>query len=243
MTASLAPRSLQAEGLLLSPEPPRASPMNAIPRLVGVPRHVADLPAVVHPETGVQHGFDELLRDIAASRPGAERVLVDRFKGHIHRLLARTLGPGPDVDDALQEVLFRLFSRLHKVHPPDALPGFVTSITVLVAREALRKRRRSRWLSFLSSDDLAEVTAKQGAEDVPDDVRSFYGAVARLTPHSQLCITLRYVEGMRLEEMAAAMEISLATVKRHLKRAEEEFVEKLDKDDEGIAPWLRGVER
>ena len=188
-------------------------------------------------------GLESVVRAIAQKRPGADRILVDRFKGHIARLLRRTLGPGPDVDDLMQEVLFRVFQRLHKIDPPDALPGYVTAVTVLVAREALRKRRRSRWLSFFSSDDLAEMTSARGTEDVPEDVRSFYDAMSKLATHSRLCITLRYVEGMGLEEMGAAMDLSLATVKRHLKRGEEELLAVLGKDELHVAPWLRGAVR
>ena len=181
----------------------------------------------------------ELLRDLAAQRPGADRELVDRFKVHVHRLLTRTLGPGPDTEDLLQEVFFRVFRRIHKVDPPDALPGYITSITVLVAREALRKRKRSRWLSFFSSEDLAEIASKRGADDVPEDVRSFYQAVAKIPTQSQLCVTLRYVDGMALQELADATFVSLATAKRHLQRAETELLEVLGKDGRDVAPWLR----
>lgn len=189
---------------------------------------------------GASHeGSRALVEAIAAGTPGAEKVLVDRFKGHVHRLLTRMLGPGPDVEDLLQEALFRVFQRLHKVDPPDALPGYVTSITVLVAREALRKRRRARWLSFFASDDLAELASRSGALDLPDDVRAFYQIVARMPEQSQVCVTLRYVEGMGLAELAEATGVSLATAKRHLARAEEEFAQIAGKDHHAIAPWLR----
>jgi len=182
-----------------------------------------------------------LIEDVTAGRRGADRELVDRFKAHVRRLLVRMLGPGPDIDDLSQEVLFRVFRKLHKVHPPDALPGFITSVTVLVAREALRKRRRARWLSFFTSEDLAEKAA--GAEDVPEDVRSFYATLNKLSEYEQLAITLRYVEGMALDEMATALEVSLATVKRHLKQAEERFVATCGEGESEAAPWLRGAVR
>lgn len=204
--------------------------------------HVAPRP-VSAPPLYVEEGLESLVRAIGAKRPGADRILVDRFKGHIARLLTRMLGPGPDIDDLLQEVLFRVFQRLHKIDPPDALPGYVTSVAVLVAREEIRKRKRSRWLSFFSTDDLTEVTRTRGSVDVPDDVRSFYEAMGKLETHSRLCVTLRYVEGMGLEEMAVAMDLSLATVKRHLKRGEEELAAVLGSDELHVAPWLRGAVR
>lgn len=143
----------------------------------------------------------------------------------------------------MQEVFFRVFQRLHKIDPPEAVAGYVTSVTVLVAREALRKRRRSRWLSFFASDDLAEMGGARGGVDVPEDVRAFYGALGKVSAHAQLCITLRYVEGMGLEEMGTAMELSLASVKRHLKRAEDDLVGVLGVDEQTVAPWLRGAVR
>ena len=207
--------------------------------------HVAPLAPSPPPASLVpaDEGLASVVRAIAEKRPGADRILVDRFKAHIRRLLTRTLGPGPDIDDLLQDVLFRVFQRLHKIHPPDALPGYVTSVTVLVAREALRKRKRARWLSFFASEELIDLAASSASADVPDDVRAFYGAMAKVSIHSRLCITLRYVEGMGLEEMAAAMELSLATVKRHLKRGEEELLAILGDDERHVAPWLRGAVR
>jgi RNA polymerase sigma-70 factor, ECF subfamily len=181
-----------------------------------------------------------LISAVAAKEPGADKALVDRFKGHVHRLLLRMLGPGPDLEDLLQEALFRVFQRLHKVDPPNALPGYVTAVTVLVAREALRKRRRARWLSFFSSDDLVLLSAKQGSPDVPEDVRAFYQAVAKLPEQSQVCVTLRHVEGMGLSEIAVAMGVSLATIKRHLQRAEAELVAVLGLEHARFAPWFPG---
>ena len=103
-------------------------------------------------------------------------------------------------------------------------------------------QRRARWLSFFSSSDLAEMAS--ASPDIPDEVRSFYEIVGRLKEQSQLYVTLRYVEGMRLEELATAMEVSLATAKRHLQKAEMEFTTLLGTDEAPhVAPWLRGVAR
>lgn len=191
------------------------------------------------PPEVAREGFASLIEGFTAGRPGADREIVDRFKGHVRRLLTRMVGPGPDVEDLLQETMFRVFQRIGKVDPPDALPGYVTSVTVLVAREALRRRRRARWLSFFSSQDLAEIASRTGVEDVPEDVRAFYQAASKLPAQSQLCVTLRYVEGMALAEVAEATGVSLATAKRHLHRAEQEMVTLLGSEGALAAPWQR----
>lgn len=180
-------------------------------------------------------GFAAIIADIAARKPGADKILVDRFKGHVRKLLMRVLGPGPDLDDLLQEVLFRVFQRLDKVVPPEALPGYVSAVTVFVAREELRRRKRARWLSFFSNADLADVASRVVVPQVSEDVRAFYGVLAKLSAQSQLCVTLRHIEGMELKEMAEATGVSLATTKRHLQRAEQELSALLDQDPLSVA--------
>ena len=69
--------------------------------------------------------YNETL-EIVVLRMFASQATPDIRFDLMGALLTRMLGPGPDIDDLMQEVLFRVFSRLHKVHPPDALPGFVT---------------------------------------------------------------------------------------------------------------------
>ncbi len=156
-----------------------------------------------------------------ATRALAERELVERFKAYVRRLLTRTLGPFVEIEDPMQEVFFRLFRALPKVRPPEALPGYVTSVTVNVAHETLRKRRRSRWLSFFAADELAEIAGS--AADVSEEMRDFYLAAAKLSPEAHLSVTLRHIEGMSLDEMSAILGVSLATVKRRLTSAEQEL--------------------
>jgi len=50
-------------------------------------------------------------------------------------------------------------------------------------------------------------------------LRRLYALLDRLNTRERLVLVLRHVEGMTLEEIAEAMELSLATVKRVLRRA------------------------
>lgn len=169
---------------------------------------------------GVDPGNPSAGTHVRRGDVGAERTLVENYRAHVTRLLARTLGPVHEVEDLAQEVFFRVFRKLHTVSPPEALPGFVTGVTINVAREALRKRRRARWLKFLGSETLDEVPV---ADEPSGQVLAFYRAVASLSPDHQLFLTLRYVEGMGLSEVAAATGVSLATTKRRLRDAEVAF--------------------
>ncbi|APR79016.1 RNA polymerase sigma factor RpoE [Minicystis rosea] len=183
----------------------------------------------------------QVLRDLHARKPAAERWLLESQGRRVEGILVRVLGDYRNLEDHVQEVFARVFARIDAVQEPEALTAFITSVTVFVAREAIRKKRRHGWLAFFASEELPEVaTVDEG--DAREGVRAFYRAVARLEPDERLAFTLRIVEGMELTEVAAACEVSLATVKRRIQRAEAVFVEQCKKD-EVLSSWLEEGDR
>lgn len=183
----------------------------------------------------------ELLRGLHARNPAAERRLLDTHAALVERILFRILGDIRSLEDMVQDVFARVFSRIDDVREPEALKPFITSVTVFVAREALRKKRRHRWLSFFASDDLPEVAASVDAE-AREGVRAFYRALETLDPDERVAFTLRIVERQELTEVAAACNVSVATVKRRVQRAEATFVERC-KRDEVLSTWLAEGDR
>ena len=56
--------------------------------------------------------------------------------------------------------------------------------------------------------------------DARVELREVYAILAGLPPEERVALVLRRVEGMELKEVAEAMDLSLATVKRRLVAAE-----------------------
>ncbi|XYH94992.1 RNA polymerase sigma factor [Sorangium sp. So ce1128] len=190
---------------------------------------------------GAQLTSSDILRGLHARNPAAERRLLDAYAGLVERMLFRILGDVRSLEDLVQDVFARVFSRIDDVREPEALKPFITSVTVFVAREALRKKRRHRWLAFFASDELPEVAASADPE-ARQGVRAFYRALETLDADDRLAFTLRIVEGQELTEVAAACKVSLATVKRRIQRAELAFVERC-KNDEVLSAWLAEGDR
>ncbi|WP_437308102.1 RNA polymerase sigma factor [Sorangium sp. So ce388] len=193
------------------------------------------------PPVDAQPTSSEVLRGLHARNPAAERRLLDTYAGLVERMLFRLLGDIRTLEDLVQDVFARVFSRIDDVREPAALKPFITSVTVFVAREAIRKKRRHRWLAFLASDELPEISASVDPE-ARQGVRAFYSALETLDPDERLAFTLRFVEGQELAEVAAACNVSVATVKRRLHRAEIAFVERCKKD-EVLSTWLAEGDR
>jgi RNA polymerase sigma-70 factor (ECF subfamily) len=134
-------------------------------------------------------------------------------------------------------VFVRAFERLEELRDPPALKRWLTAIAVFVAREAIRKSRRRRWLVFLPAEATPEVEVPEASVEARAALRTFYEVVATLDAEKRIAFTLRFVEGMELAEIAEVCDVSLATIKRRIKSAEVEFYARGSAHPE-LADWF-----
>jgi RNA polymerase sigma factor (sigma-70 family) len=125
--------------------------------------------------------------------------------------LARVAAPdGVDGLDVLQEALVRTLSR----HPEFAGvrdPAAYLSRTVInVARTWARRSRR---------DLERAVRVAPGIEQHDDEIAELDGLLNRLPPRQRVCLYLRFVEDLPVEQVAATMGCSAGTVKSQTAKA------------------------
>lgn len=177
-------------------------------------------------ETG-DIGAEQLVDGLRAGREWAERELLERHGARVRTVLMRIMGSPAATEDMMQEVFARAFDRISAVHDPDGLGMWLTQFAINVAREEIKRRRRKRWLLFFAPETLPD--GEPEACRVDDDidaaraVEAIYEVLARMSPDLRIAFTLRNIEGMPLPSVAAACDVSLATIKRRLARAEEMF--------------------
>lgn len=165
----------------------------------------------------------ELVRGLKAAEPWAERALVRGETAHVERMLVRMLGFSAELDDLIQEVFIRAFARIAELREPESLRAWLGSIAVFVAREAIRRKRRRRWLVFLATEERTEPPTDGASLEARTALRVFYEVLDGFAADERIAFTLRFVEGMELSEVADACQVSLATIKRRLKRASDDF--------------------
>jgi RNA polymerase sigma-70 factor (ECF subfamily) len=184
-----------------------------------------------------------LVAGLRAESPAAVAALCERYSGHVLSVLVRVLGHDPEVPDLHHDALFRAVRAARRIEDPSALRGFLSIIAVNVARSAIKRRARARWLRFLPWYELPEVETHAPADD-PDAeaLRCTYAILGELPADERIAFALRFVEGMELTEVAAATGTSLATVKRRLRRAEERFLA-LARLEPALSGWLKGGAR
>jgi len=188
---------------------------NKLIRVVGGKGEAIDRPREV--------AADELLRGLRAAEPWAERALVRAETAHVERMLTRMLGFSAELDDLTQEVFIRAFARIADLREAESLRAWLSSIAVFVAREAIRRKRRRRWLVFLPTEERPEPPVGSASLEARTALRVLYEVLDSFAADERIAFTLRFVEGMELTEVAEACQVSLATIKRRLKRASDEF--------------------
>jgi RNA polymerase sigma-70 factor, ECF subfamily len=179
-----------------------------------------------------------LVAGLRAGEVWATTALVERHGNHVRRVLMRLLGSsdgGAEQADIFQDVITAAWEGIDRLHDPAALRAWLTRIAVFTARKVLRTRRRRRWLAFL--DEVPDVPATWAGPELREAARAVYDVLDRMPVDERIPFTLRMLEKLDLEETARACEMSLATVRRRLVRAERRF-RKLARQYEALGPWL-----
>lgn len=161
----------------------------------------------------------------------AEREIWFRFAPMVYALLRRTLGSRHETEDLVQEVFARVFERLRTLQDPAALRSFVYSIALRSLNEELRQKSiRSRLTSLFLTPFLRSSVAHVDFES-RDDLRRIETVLDEMHPRLRAVFVLRRFEGLELTEIAARLDLSLATVKRDMEKAHTRIARSIRADD------------
>jgi RNA polymerase sigma-70 factor (ECF subfamily) len=165
---------------------------------------------------------ERLVQAILRGDPRAPALLFDRYGQHIQRVLARIVGYAqPERKDLLHDVFVRALERIGDIKNPRALKSWLVGITVFTAREWVRRRRRTG--PPLPPEHGSELAATTSSPETAEAFRSFLALMDRLDDEERTMLTLRFLEGMSLQEIADACRLSISTARRRVMVAEERF--------------------
>lgn len=161
-----------------------------------------------------------LARALVAGERTAGRELCVRLVPMVRRILRHWLGGDADVEDVVHDVFLRLLCDLSKLRDPLALRAFVHTVCVNTIRNEIRSRKVRRLVGLTPSGDLPEPRRFHDDWYAAVALARFHKVLERLSATNRAIFTLRQLEGRSLVEVADAVELSLATVKRRFKAAE-----------------------
>ncbi|HEX2876320.1 MAG TPA: sigma-70 family RNA polymerase sigma factor [Polyangiaceae bacterium] len=186
-----------------------------------------------------------LVEALRANHPGAKAAFFQRHVGWVERIITHVIGFDAELSDILQEVFTRALASIHSLKDPSALEPWLGRVATHTARKVLRSRSRRNWLRrFVDSaeEERYEPSAVAFAPEARQALRAVYRVLDVLPADERIAFALRFVDGMELTEVAAACDVSLATIKRRLVRSERRFVAVATRYPE-LKPWLEGGAR
>lgn len=140
---------------------------------------------------------------------------------HVAKTLLRN---DADCADAIQEAIVKAFSGLHTLRKDSYAKTWLVRIVINECYAIMRREKR-----LLSLEDVSLEQAAQEEGDYSD----LYEAVSRLPHEIRLTVTLYYMEGYRIKEIAALMKTTESAVKNRLMRARAKLKEELGAEMEG----------
>jgi RNA polymerase sigma-70 factor (ECF subfamily) len=171
---------------------------------------------------------DTTRRRAAAGDVGALGALHDALAPDVRRYLAALrLLDSHAQEDALQETFVRLVRLLPAVEPEKRLLPFTLGVARRVALEQARRRK-----AHGGEAELQRVVAPgPGLPDAAakaEEQERVVAALADLEPDQRSVVTLRFVSGLVMEELAAAIGCSVPTARARLREASARLVVALE---------------
>lgn len=158
-----------------------------------------------------------LVQAVLGGDRDAFRFLVEREQVAVFRACLRILGRASDAEDVAQESFLMAYRSLGTYRGDGPLGGWLMRIATRQSFRRLSQRQETAQIDaelHLAAPDPDPLTAALAGER-EDAVRA---AVAGLADPYREVVALRFFGGLALEEIAAATQRPLNTVKTHLRR-------------------------
>lgn len=181
-----------------------------------------------------------LVQRAVAGDQRAFELLVIKYQRRLQRLIGRMVRDTDLVEDIAQETFIRAYRALPQFRGDAQFYTWLYRIAVNTAKKFLQERKRSPTMSdsaFASNGDndetfraVAEPTINEtpesvlAAKEIADAVNS---GLAALPDDLRQALTLREIEGLTYEEIAAVMDCPMGTVRSRIFRARELISAKL----------------
>ena len=172
----------------------------------------------------------ELVRAAQRGDDSAFEELVRTYEKRVYHLALRMCGNVDDAYEVAQEAFLSAWKGMRFFRGDSSFSTWLYRLTTNAAIDFLRRQRRQGGSDGVSLDD--EDTFLEVADPAPSPHQQaerleLRDALARglnaLSPEHRQVLLLRELQGLTYEEIAAALELDLGTVKSRIARAREKL--------------------
>lgn len=168
----------------------------------------------------------ELVKDCLRGDQTAARLFVQRYQQRVFGLCWRMLGHRQDAEDAAQETFIRALRSLERWNPARPLEPWLLAIAANRCRSALARRQQRPSAGPLLEQDVGQPPDElHAARQLAEELRR---ALDRLRPEYAQAFCLLHEEQFTYDEIAAAFDRPVGTIKTWVHRARRHIIEQLE---------------
>jgi RNA polymerase sigma-70 factor (ECF subfamily) len=181
------------------------------------------------PARNFEPGHDDghVVAVLVANAKTGDRKSLERLAALFHRkifgLVYHRTGNRMDAEDLTQDVFVEMTKSIKRLRDPHSFSPWLCRIALNRVRD-LHRRRKLRAL-WEQSERAANVETPEDVESPLHQIqakefwRQLHGLVRKMSGKERETFLLRYVDQLRIKEIADTLRISESAVKTHLQRA------------------------
>lgn len=177
---------------------------------------------------------------VKAAQEGDEhalRELVGQYQDTVYGFAFKVCRNQQDAEDTLQEAFLNILKSLPSFNFQSSFSTWVYRVVSNSCLMKFRKEKRDRWESF-DDIDRPEERIQDSYSRWPEDAeqqllteelkKQMDKAIVELPPLYRLAFVLKDLEGLKVEEVAEALKISVPAAKARIRRARLYLRDKLE---------------
>lgn len=179
----------------------------------------------------------QLVERVQRGDKQAYGLLVEKYRRKLGRLLSRFIRDPAEVEDVVQEAFIKAYRALPNFRGESAFYTWLYRIGINTAKNYLvamgRRPQTSTEIEvddaehFEEGDDLRTMDTPETELMSKEIAKTVQLAIEALPDDLRTAIVLREIEGLSYEEIAAAMNCPIGTVRSRIFRARESIAERL----------------
>jgi len=179
------------------------------------------------------NGDDLLIQKCKEELPYATQSfeqLLKKYEPSVFKTCKYLLGNSYDAEEACQDIFLRVFNKIQTFQQKSSFQTWLYRI-VLNFCYTKRKQNIKRSISHqkLTSDIIREHSNAQTLDSSSSSMPIIHEILHELSSRDRKIITLKFISGLTINEIAEANKLKLSTVKMRLYRALERFKTQYEK--------------
>jgi len=186
----------------------------------------------------VEYVDTDLVRRTKAGDLSAYEELFNRYQKRVYNIVYQIVSDENEAADLTQEVFVRVWTSIRTLKAEEAFFTWIRTVAVNICRDYMRRKAPVRMESLdqrLELDSESEVERQvadwssnpEKTMQSRDLERAVRKAVQSLPVEHREVVVLHHLEGMDVQEIAAALKCPVGTIKSRLARARESLRRKL----------------